>query len=89
MADLFYQRGLTLPLKLATNYLETIKMMVSIDLGWSVLPQSMLDNSLQTLTVERLQLSRELGLIHHRGRSLSNAAHAFIQLLSQAPSSKP
>jgi DNA-binding transcriptional LysR family regulator len=84
VAQLFNQRGLTLPLKLATNYLETIKMMVSIDLGWSVLPRSLIDGQLQALPVETLSLSRALGYVHHRSRSLSNATHAFIGLLSQA-----
>ena len=89
VAELFQQRGLTLPLKLATNYLETIKMMVSIDLGWSVLPQSMLDHQLQAIKVDKIALQRGLGYIHHRERSLSNATQAFIQRLSQIPSAKP
>ncbi len=33
-------RGLTVPVRMATNYLETIKMLVSVGLGWSVLPRS-------------------------------------------------
>jgi DNA-binding transcriptional LysR family regulator len=84
VAELFNQRGLILPLKLATNYLETIKMMVSIDLGWSLLPHSLIDDQLHILAVEKLSLSRSLGYVHHRSRSLSNATHAFIGLLSQA-----
>ena len=84
VASLFAERDLRLPLKLATNYLETIKMMVSIDLGWSVLPESLIDQQLQILPVEKLKLQRQLGYLHHRERSLSNAAHAFIRQLSQA-----
>ena len=83
VSELFAQHELTLPLKLATNYLETIKMMVSIDLGWSLLPRTLIDDQLQALDVEGLKLSRRLGYLHHQSRSLSNATHAFIRLLSQ------
>ncbi len=83
IAELFEKRGLKLALKMATNYLETIKMMVTIDLGWSVLPESLIDKQLHTLKIEKINLSRRLGMVHHRDRSQSNATHAFIQLLSQ------
>jgi len=73
---------------MATNYLETIKMMVSIELGWSVLPHSMLDDSLKILTLPKHTLNRSLGYVHHRNRSLSNAAHAFIRLLSLSSADK-
>ncbi|MBL4781867.1 MAG: LysR family transcriptional regulator [Porticoccaceae bacterium] len=66
---------------IATNYLETIKMMVSVGLGWSMLPAIMIDDSLRQLRCQGLALERTLGYIHHQNRSLSNAAEAFIQLL--------
>jgi DNA-binding transcriptional LysR family regulator len=81
--EAFTSRQLSLEVAMATNYLETIKMMVSIGLGWSVLPKTMLDSSLVTLQVSNTQLIRELGCIYHTGRSLSNAARAFIALLKQ------
>ena len=37
----FIKPGLPLHVNLETNYLETIKMMVSIGLGWSLLPQTL------------------------------------------------
>lgn len=77
----FDARGLPLALNMATNYLETIKMMVSVGLGWSVLPQSMLDEQLQVLPVEEVQLQRCLGVVRHQKRHLSNAASAFFALL--------
>ena len=40
---LFEAQGLTPNIAMSTNYLETIKMMVSIGLGWSVLPATMAD----------------------------------------------
>ncbi len=67
--------------RLATNYLETLKMLVVIGLGWSVLPESMLDDSLTRLNVPRLRLRRELGLVWHDKRTLSGAAQALMRLM--------
>ena len=70
--------------RLATNYLETIKMMVSVGLGWSILPRSMVDRDVTEVNVGELTLSRQLGIVTHRQRSLTNAAQAFIALLQEA-----
>lgn len=80
----FDARGLKLSAKLATNFLETIKMMACVGLGWSVLPRTLVDNSLAILPVEKLQILRNLGVISHRGRTLSNAARALQQMLLEA-----
>lgn len=69
---------------MATNYLETIKMMVSVGLGWSLLPATMVDDSLGSLVCPGLDITRQLGYIHHREKNLSNAALAFIGLLEAA-----
>ena len=79
----FSTHHLNLNTLMATNYLETIKMMVSIGLGWSVLPATMLDEQLTRLPIKEANLSRRLGCIYHTERSLSNAAKAFIGLLEQ------
>jgi len=78
---LFEAQGLTPNIVMSTNYLETIKMMVSIGLAWSVLPRTMLDEQVSRLPLPGIQLSRELGYILHTERTLSNAARAFMQLL--------
>lgn len=79
--DAFRPYGIEPKLKLSTNYLETIKMMVSIGLGWSILPESMIDEELHALNVPGLKLVRELGVARHTERTLSNAAEALISLL--------
>ena len=79
--NVFESQGLDLNVALSTNYLETIRMMATVGLGWTLLPRSMLQPPLQVLSVPGVQLSRELGLVHHGTRQLSNAASAFIQLL--------
>lgn len=65
---------------LETNYLETIKMMVSIGLGWSLLPASMLEKELRLPHEDQMVVERKLGIVHHPHRTLSNAAGAFIAL---------
>ncbi len=66
---------------MTTNYLETIKMMVSVGLGWSVLPRNMLDDELVVLKIRRIKLTRQLGIVRHQARTLSNAASAMITTL--------
>ncbi|MEJ1376836.1 MAG: LysR family transcriptional regulator [Candidatus Sedimenticola sp. (ex Thyasira tokunagai)] len=72
--------GLPLQVGMATNYLETLRMMVSIGLGWSLLPESMVKgDNLRVLNIQELKLSRQLGSVTHRDRTLSNAARAMVE----------
>jgi len=66
--------------QMTTNNLETIKMLVEVGFGWSLLPQTMLDDGLFVLDIG-IDLSRNLGLVWHKKRSLSNAANAMQQLI--------
>ena len=81
---LFEEAGLKPNVSMSTNYLETIKMLVSIGLAWSVLPRTMLDDQVARLALQGIQLTRQLGYIVHTERTLSNAARAFMQLLDRA-----
>lgn len=76
--------GLRPKVGLSTNYLETIRMLVAVGLGWSVLPRTMLEPELIELRVQGLRLARELGAVRHRDRTLSNAAAALLELLPAA-----
>ena len=77
-------KGLTIQIGMETNYLETLKMLASIGLGWSLLPETMThDGDLVVLPVEELKLSRPLGLVTHRSRTLSNAAEAMAAICSR------
>ena len=78
---LFDQEKLSLQVSMSTNYLETIKMLVSIGLGWSVLPHSMVDKELAAIPLQKNKIERKLGTIYHHNRALSNAAQAFINNL--------
>jgi len=66
---------------LETPYLETIRMLVSIGLGWSLLPRTLVDESLHELSIQGLGSVRRLGSVIHRERSLSNAARAMLGML--------
>jgi DNA-binding transcriptional LysR family regulator len=79
--NLFDRRSLPMQIAIATNYLETIRMMASVGLGWTVLPRSMLDASLATLPIRDARIERSLGVVHHESRSLSRAARAFMDAL--------
>jgi DNA-binding transcriptional LysR family regulator len=81
--QMFEDKGLSLKTCMSTNYLETIKMLIGVGLGWSVLPHSMLDDTTCVLNVPDVQIERTLGVIHHVQRSLSNAGNAFINLLME------
>ena len=66
---------------MATNYLEVLKMLASIGLGWSALPHTMIDDSLAVVQIGRMNLQRELGIVTHAARTLSNAARAMITMV--------
>ena len=76
--------GARLQISMSTNYLETLRMLVAIGLGWSVLPDSMLTVDLVALELEATRMQRSLGYVFHRDRTLSNAAQAFLTLLDGA-----
>ena len=82
---LFQEKALQIDVAISTNYLETIKMMSSIGLGWTVLPTTMLDDDVQPLPIPSIRLDRQLGVVYHPGHSLSNAAKAILNLLQQQP----
>ena len=81
--EMLQPSDIKLQVRLSTNYLETIRMMVEIGLGWSVLPETMLHSGLCSINVKNVQLSRQLGIVHHTDRTLSNAAQAMADLLIQ------
>ncbi len=80
----FLPLAVNLKVALSTNYLETIKMMVSVGLGWSILPRTMLDRDTHALRVNGIELQRQLGTVRHRDRTLSNAGRALLRLLDDS-----
>ena len=66
---------------MATNYLEVLKMLAAIGLGWSALPRTMIDEGLKVVQIEKREIRRELGIVTHERRTLSNAGQAMIQII--------
>lgn len=85
LIDQYVKRlGLDIQVKFSNDFLETIKMMVSVGLGWSILPETLVDNTLATLELPDFVICRELGLVYHKERTLSLPARKFLQQLSNA-----
>ncbi len=84
VAERFAADGLAPRLHMTTNAMETLKMLAGVGLAWSVLPHTMLDASTMVLRVPGVRLRRRLGYVTHGGRTLSNAARAFMELLDGA-----
>jgi len=69
---------------MATNYLEVLKMLASIGLGWSALPRTMIDDSLSVVQIKKMKIERHLGIVTHSARTLSNAAQALVRTVREA-----
>jgi len=74
--------GVTPRVRLSTNYLETLKMLAAVGLGWTVLPAKMVDAEVAALEVAGFRAERRLGVVRHTGRTLSNAGRALLGLLT-------
>jgi len=68
---------------MATNYLEVLKMLAAIGLGWSALPRTMIDEGLKVVQIEKREIRRELGIVTHERRTLSNAGQSMIRIIRE------
>ncbi|MDO8706003.1 MAG: LysR family transcriptional regulator [Sulfuricaulis sp.] len=68
---------------MATNYLEVLKMLAAIGLGWSALPRTIIDEGLKVVQIEKRAIRRELGIVIHEKRTLSNAGQAMIRIIRE------
>lgn len=78
---LFSKDNTHLNISMTSNHLDAIKMMVAVGLGWSALPERLIDESLHVLPIKNARIIRELGCAHHRHRTLSNATRAMLHCL--------
>lgn len=79
----FTKHKLVITTKMETNYLETIKMLISVGLGWTALPSTMVDDEIVVLNISDKPLHRTLGVVRHSARTLSNSARELIMLLQE------
>lgn len=77
----FSDIGQSINVRLSSNHLESIRMMVEIGFGWSVLPATLASDSLHICKYDALSFSRQLGIITHRQRTLSRSGMAMIEKL--------
>ncbi len=80
LEDEVKKHNLSLNIAMETNYLETLQMLATTGVGWSLLPKSLLNEDVSTVKVRGINLSRELGSIVHKKRTLSNAASAMLSI---------
>ena len=78
----FEKQGVKPKITMSNNPLESIRMMVSIGLGWSVLPKTLINQDLQQLDIN-LEMNRQLGMVWHPGRTQSKAAQALVNFMQQ------
>ncbi|WP_230659965.1 LysR family transcriptional regulator [Psychrobacter sp. I-STPA10] len=68
---------------MSTNPLESIRMLVSVGLGWSVLPQTLINQDLARIDMaENLELQRYLGVVINPHLTRSASVEALMQLLA-------
>lgn len=77
----FEKKGLKPRITMSNNPLESIRMLVSIGLGWSVLPKTLLNHELTRLDLN-LNMNRQLGMVWHPARIQSKAAEELIQMMT-------
>ena len=76
----FEKRGLKPKVSMSNNPLESIRMLASIGLGWSVLPKTLINQDLQQLDIN-FEMNRQLGMVWHPGRSQSKAVLELIEMM--------
>lgn len=79
----FEKQGLKPKVSMSNNPLESIRMLVSIGLGWSVLPLTLVNQDLHKLALD-IDMQRQLGLVWHPARTQSRAMQALIHMMSSA-----
>jgi DNA-binding transcriptional LysR family regulator len=76
----FEKKGLKPKITMSNNPLESIRMLASIGLGWSVLPKTLLNQDLAQLDIP-FEMNRQLGMVWHPGRTQSRAVQELIDMM--------
>ncbi len=77
----FEKQGLKPKITMSNNPLESIRMLVSIGLGWSVLPKTLVSDDLKQLDI-KFEMNRQLGMVWHPGRTQSKAVKELIKMMN-------
>lgn len=76
----FEKQGLKPKITMSNNPLDSIRMLVSIGLGWSVLPETLLNQDLKRLDID-FKMNRQLGMVWHPARTQSRAVQELIEMM--------
>ena len=79
----FEKQGVKPKITMSNNPLESIRMLVSIGLGWSVLPKTLLNQDLQMLDIN-VQMQRQLGMVWQPGRTQSRAVQELVAMMQNS-----
>ena len=81
----FAEQQLKPQVSMTNNPLESIRMLVSIGLGWSALPRTLLNDELAVLHLTDVApLQRRLGMVWHPERTRSRAAAGLVDWIGQS-----
>jgi DNA-binding transcriptional LysR family regulator len=88
ISEEFAKKDITPRVSMEVAYIETIKMLVKVGLGISILPDKAVEDeikagTLKKVTVKDANFSRNLGLIHLKDKFLSRPAIEFIRILDR------
>lgn len=78
----FEKQCLKPKITMSNNPLESIRMLVSIGLGWSVLPKTLLNQDMQQLDLN-VEMNRQLGMVWHPARTQSRAMQELIKMMQE------
>lgn len=68
---------------MSTNPLESIRMLVSVGLGWSVLPETLINQDLIKIDMaENIELQRHLGVVTNPNLTRSASMQALLDMLA-------
>lgn len=74
---------------MSTNPLESIRMLVSVGLGWSVLPKTLINQELELIDMQTdLELQRYLGVVTNPNLTRSASVDALMELLTPIDTKK-
>lgn len=84
----FNEGGVKMKVTMELASIETIKRFVAIGMGISIVPRLCIakeikEGSLQAVTIRDARFKRQLGLIYNKDRYQSQAARAFLALISE------
>lgn len=87
MVRYFGEGGVGIKVTMELASLESIKRFVSIGMGISIAPRlsiekELAEGSLKAIEIKSARFRRQLGLVYHRERYLSQAARAFLTLIT-------